>query len=99
MRRDATLIAVFCAEAGEPVPEWHRSGRGGPRKGAGRKPYADPTTAEEAIAMLRPYLTLPDDAYPTPAGNVGLTLPGVIALLHKLRRRKKLSSARSPPRC
>ena len=69
--------------------------RGGPRPGAGRKPYADPTTAEEAIAMLRPYLVLPDDVYPTPAGNVGLTLPGVVALLHKLRRRTAATTSAS----
>ena len=71
--------------------------RGGPRPGAGRKPYADPTTAEEAITMLEAYLPLPSDAYPTPAGNVGLTLAGVTAILHKLRRRTKATTSRRKP--
>lgn len=64
-----------------------RTGMGGLRKGAGRKPYADPTTADEAVKMLAPYLP-PEAVYPTPGGNIGITLEGAIPLLHKLRRRK-----------
>lgn len=59
--------------------------RGGPRPNAGRKPYADPTTAEEAARMLSAYV---EGAYPTPAGNVGIPLAAAVALLHKLRRRR-----------
>lgn len=57
-----------------------------PRTGRPRR--ADPVTAEQAITELRRYDV---DPYPTPGGNVGLTVPDVNRLLTKLRRRK------SPP--
>lgn len=68
--------------------------RGGPRPGAGRKPYADPTTpTEAAVALARivgPGVSSTDD-------HVRLDLDAAVAILHKLRRRTKATTSRRKP--
>lgn len=56
MTRDASLIGVFSAEAGEAPPSWHvpiPARRGGARLGAGRKPgKRDPRLSPSDVALL-----------------------------------------------
>lgn len=68
--------------------------RGGPRPGAGRKPYADPTTpTEAAVALARivgPGVSSTED-------HVRLDLDAAVAILHKLRRRTRATTSRRKP--
>lgn len=59
--------------------------RGGPRPGAGRKPYADPSTADEAARMLATYTD--GGIWPSAHGDVQVSLSAAVELLHRLRRR------------
>lgn len=61
--------------------------RGGSRKGAGRKSHRDPTSAAEAVEMLRPFVG--DGCIGSGKPEiVVLDLDAATALLWKLWRRK-----------